>query len=39
MGMSDRQDRIAALEEEVVMLRQQVDALSNQFAEFKRQFE
>ncbi|MDY7547682.1 YceH family protein [Glaciimonas sp. CA11.2] len=36
---SDRQDRIAALEEEVVMLRQQVDALSNQFAEFKRQFE
>ncbi|QRX82974.1 YceH family protein [Glaciimonas sp. PAMC28666] len=36
---NDRQDRIAALEEEVVALRDQVESLSVQFAEFKRQFE
>ena len=36
---SDRQDRIAALEEEVINLRDQVESLSVQFAEFKRQFE
>jgi len=36
---SERQDRVAALEEEVVNLRQQVEELTSQFAEFKRQFE
>lgn len=36
---SGSQDRIAQLEEEVVSLRRQMDDLSAQFAEFKRQFD
>ncbi|KAF3998880.1 YceH family protein [Glaciimonas immobilis] len=36
---SDRQDRVAMLEEQVVNLRTQIDALASQFNEFKRQFE
>ncbi|MQQ99412.1 DUF480 domain-containing protein [Glaciimonas sp. GS1] len=35
----ERQDKIAALEEEVSTLKQQVADLTNQFAEFKLQFE
>jgi uncharacterized protein YceH (UPF0502 family) len=36
---SGSQDRIAQLEEEVLSLRRQMDDLSAQFAEFKRQFD
>ena len=36
---TDRQDRMAALEDEVVSLRRHVEVLSVQFEEFKRQFE
>jgi len=34
-----RKDRIALLEEEVAMLRRDMDALQSQFAEFKKQFD
>jgi uncharacterized protein YceH (UPF0502 family) len=36
---SASQDRIAQLEDEVAGLRRQMDDLSAQFAEFKRQFD
>lgn len=39
LGRTPRSDRIAALEGEVAQLREEVRALTQQFAEFKQQFE
>ena len=37
--LTPRQDRISALEAEVAQMRQEVDGLKQQFADFRRQFE
>jgi uncharacterized protein YceH (UPF0502 family) len=37
--LTPRQDRISAIEAEVAQMRQEVDGLKQQFADFRRQFE
>lgn len=39
VDMAPRQDRLSQLEDEVVRLRSEVDSLTRQFEEFKKQFE